>query len=109
MQDYSYIFCVFLAMMAVSFAERALPFIAGDWLKKQKWVASLGDFLPLAIMVLLVVSSATSAALGHDGYPIPEISAILTTVLLQWFFKNSLISIFAGTAVYVAILNGWLW
>lgn len=107
MENYGYLFCVFLAMMVVSFGERALPFIAGDWLKKQKWVSSVGDFLPLAIMVLLVVSSATSAALKHDGYPIPEVSAILTTVLLQWFFKNSLISIFAGTAVYVAFLNGW--
>ncbi|MBQ8829761.1 MAG: AzlD domain-containing protein [Burkholderiaceae bacterium] len=106
MQDYGYLFLTFLVMGAISFFERALPFFASSWLKKQKLVSDLGDFLPLAIMVLLVVHSSTDAALSHNGLPYPEVCAIAITVLLQWFFKNALLSIFAGTALYVVLING---
>lgn len=106
MQDYSYLFLVFIAMGIVSFAERALPFIASGWLKKQRIVAHIGDFLPLAIMVLLVVHSSTGAALSHEGGPWIEIGAVALTCVLQWFLKNSLLSIFAGTAFYVVLING---
>ena len=47
--DFGYLMLVFIAMAAVTFAERALPFAASKWLQKQRWVRDLGDFclLPL--------------------------------------------------------------
>lgn len=108
MTDYGYVFGVFVAMMLVTFAERALPFAASRWLKQQAWVKALGAFLPLAIMVLLTVHSATGAALSHGGLPVAEVASILLTVLLQWFFKSPLVSIFSGTALYVLLRNGFL-
>ena len=100
-----YLISVFLAMAAVSAFERMLPFAASKWLLKQTWVKTVGAFLPLAVMALLVLHSATGAALSHEGLPIPEISAIFLTLLLQWFVKNPLLSIFSGTACYVLFLN----
>ena len=55
MNDYVYLFTVFIAMGAVTAAERLLPFACSSWLRKQRWVGVVGDFLPLAIMVLLVL------------------------------------------------------
>ena len=105
MNDYGYLFATFFAMMIISFGERALPFAAGEWLQKQKWAIVVGKFLPLAIMFLLVLHSSTGAALAHGGLPIPELAAIVATLVLQWFWKNALLSIFTGTLVYVVLFN----
>ena len=47
--DFGYLMLVFIAMAAVTFAERALPFAASKWLQKQRWVRDLATFclLPL--------------------------------------------------------------
>lgn len=105
MDNYVYLFSVFVAMGAVTAIERGLPFAASNWLQKQSWVKSVGNFLPLAVMVLLVLHSSIDAAKHHEGLPVPEVVAIFLTLLLQWFLKNSLLSIFAGTACYVLFLN----
>ena len=34
--DFGYLMLVFIAMAAVTFAERALPFAASKWLQKQR-------------------------------------------------------------------------
>lgn len=106
--DAVYLLAVFVAMGAVSFAERALPFVAADWLKKQRWVQWLGEFLPMAIMVLLTVHAAIGAASGRQALPVLEISAVALTFVVQWFMKSPLVSIFAGTAFYVAAVNGYI-
>ncbi len=105
MQDMSYLFLGFIAMGVISYAQRALPFAASTWLQRQRWARVLADFLPLAIMLILVVHSSTEAALSHGGLPIPEIVAVVSTLLLQWFLRNSLLSIFSGTLIYVLLLN----
>lgn len=103
-----YLTGIFLAMAAVSFFERALPFVASKWLNRQRWVKSLGAFLPMAIMVLLTVHAATDAAVARQALPLPEVCAIALTVIVQWVTKNPLLSIFSGTALYVVWVNGWL-
>lgn len=106
--DLGYLLMVFVAMAAVTFAERALPFAASKWLQKQRWVRNLGDFLPLSIMVLLTVHAATDAAVAREAAPTPEVASIACAFALQWFLKNPLVSIFAGTALYVLWTNGYL-
>ena len=84
MNDYVYLFTVFIAMGAVTAAERLLPF---------------------AIMVLLVLHASTSSALARGGLPVPEAAGVFLTLIVQWFVKKPLLSIFAGTAVYVILVN----
>ncbi len=105
MKDLGYLFGTFVVMMLISFGERALPFAASSWLQKQKWVRSVADFLPLAVMPILVVHTCVQAAQTHEGLPIPEILAVVVTLILQWFTKNSLLSIFSGTLTYIVLLN----
>ena len=65
----------------------------------------LGEFLPLAIMTLLVVHSAAGSAQQHAGGPWPELAAVALTVAVQWRSRNALLSIALGTALYVALRN----
>lgn len=105
MFDPGYVLLVIAAMGLVTFALRALPFVGAQWLQKHPVVQRLGDFLPLAIMTLLLVHSMTGAAIEHAAGPWPEIMAVTLVVILQWRKKNALLSILLGTLVYVLMRN----
>ena len=95
-----------IAVMAlVTFALRALPFVAAQWLEHHPIVRRLGRFLPPAIMLLLVVHSMLGQARDHAGAPWPEMVAVALTAALQWRGKNALFSILAGTGAYVLLRN----
>lgn len=94
---------VILAMALITFALRALPFVAARWLQAHPMVDKLGRFLPLAIMVLLLLHALRGSALEDPHQPWPEIFAIALVILLQWHSRNALLSIVLGTAVYVLI------
>lgn len=105
MSDNFYVLGVLGAMALTTFALRALPFVAAQWLQRHAVVKRLGDFLPLAIMTLLVVHSAVGSALTHDAGPWPELAAVALTVAVQWRGRNALLSIVVGTALYVLLRN----
>lgn len=101
-----HVWLVLVVMMAITFALRALPFLAAQWLQKHSVVKRLGDFLPLGIMTLLVLHSGVSAARDNPQGPWPELVAVAITVALQWRWKHPLLSILCGTVLYVAWRNG---
>lgn len=103
--DYGYLLIVIAAMGAVTFILRAFPFLGAQWLRRSPVIQHLGRFLPLAIMALLLVHSAAGAAREHATGPWPELLAIGATCLLQWRSRNPLLSIVAGTALYVLLRN----
>jgi branched-subunit amino acid transport protein AzlD len=105
MLDSGYIVGVALVMALVTFGLRALPFLAAQWLKKHTVVQYLGQFLPLAIMTLLLLHSLVGAASEHAQGPWPELLAVAIVVLMQWKSHNPLLSIVAGTALYVLLRN----
>lgn len=105
MTDNLYLLGVIVVMALVTFALRALPFVAGQWLQAHPLAQRLGQFLPLAIMTLLLVSSTFSAMAGDPDRPWPELLAVLLVTLLQWFGRNALLSILLGTGAYVLLRN----
>ena len=94
-----------LAGGAVTFALRALPFVASRWLQRHDVVRRLGNFLPLAIMTLLLLHAIVGAAREHAGGPWPELVGAGLAALLQWRSRNPLLSIVAGTGLYVLLRN----
>lgn len=93
-------------MGVITFGLRGLPFVAARWLQSHPLIARLGRFLPLSIMTLLLVHSMRGAAQTHPGGPWPELVSVALTLGLQWRFKHPLLSLLAGTALYVAWVNG---
>ena len=105
MDDATYVVGVVMAMGAVTFALRALPFVAARWLQRHAVVARLGRFLPMAIMVLLLLHASVSMAQGHARGFWAEAVAVLLALALQWWGRNALASMAVATVVYVLMRN----
>jgi branched-subunit amino acid transport protein AzlD len=105
MMDDLYSLGAIAVMGVVTFALRATPFVAGQWLKKHPMVQRLGQFLPLAIMTLLLIHSALGSIKTNPVSPWAELLAVVLVGSLQWRSKNALLSILIGTGVYVLLRN----
>lgn len=94
-------------MAAITFGLRALPFFAAGLLRRYRLIQDLGRFLPAAILALLLIHTL----LGFVQQDLPTVGllpvslAISTTLVLQLLFRNALLSIFAGTGLYVVLRN----
>ena len=85
---------------------RWLPF----WLFPEKKdppavVLYLGKVLPPAMMGLLVVYSLRSTDLLGGSHGIPEAIAVAVTAGLHLWRRNTLLSILAGTACYMLLVQ----
>ncbi|MDD4942058.1 MAG: AzlD domain-containing protein, partial [Rhodoferax sp.] len=91
------------AMAGVTFGLRALPFLAARFLQSHPLVQRLGRFLPLAIMTLLLLHTLVGSAQSNLKGPWAELAAVACVVALQALRKQALLSILAGTALYVLL------
>lgn len=104
MSNVIYVTAAIVGMALITFLLRALPFAAGPWLRRHRVVYKLGNNLPLAIMVLLVAHTAWGHAQERGGLPWLEALAIFVVIVLQSWLRQPLVSIAAGTALYVVAL-----
>ena len=94
-----------LAVLAASFvilALRALPFVLMSRLSAEtKWLKVAERWLsPIVIALLVVYSYSTLEWRTFMPY-----AAGALTVVLQLLWKNGLVSIFAGTALYMILVR----
>lgn len=88
-------------MGIVTFGLRATPFVIGKFLKRHPKVLALGRFLPPAIMGILLIDTVRSLAQQSGQAYLPELVAIAVVVVMQFVFRNALLSIVMGVGVYV--------
>ena len=91
-----------LTMSAGTILTRFLPFLA---FRKQTppYVSYLGRVLPPAIIGMLVVYCLKDITPAVHPFGIPELIAAACTAGLQAWRRNSLVSILAGTVIYMAL------
>lgn len=97
---------IIAAMIAGTLVSRFLPFLlfpAGT--KTPKFVDYLGKTLPYATMGLLVVYCLKGIRPTAAPYGIPELIAVAVIVILHWKKGNSLLSIGAGTILYMFLIQ----
>ena len=95
-----------LAVALGCMITRFAPFlIFPDSKEPPESVTWLGRVLPAAMMGLLVVYSLKGVSLTSAPHGIPEFLAILVIVLLHRWKLNTLLSIAAGTAVYMLLVQ----
>lgn len=85
---------------------RYLPFMifpAGK--PTPKYVQYLGEVLPYAVIGLLVVYSLKNTVLLAWPFGIPEAISIICIVLLHLWRKSMLLSIAAGTIIYMLLIQ----
>lgn len=100
-----YILSAILAMAAATVVSRAAPFLfLGRW-ATHPVVRFLGKATPPVILTLLVLYCLKGVTPAVPPYGLPEVVALAVTVGLHLKWKNALISIGAGTGVYMALVQ----
>lgn len=97
---------VLVAVMAVvTILLRFLPFMV---FRKETppYLVYLGKVLPPAIIGMLVIYCLKDVSLLSAPFGIPELVGAASVVALQVWKRNSLISILAGTLIYMVLVLG---
>ena len=93
-------------MSLVTAALRFLPFLLfGGNKKVPAFVSYLGHVLPYAIMGMLVVYCLKDVSLTEAPHGLPELLAVLTVVGLHIWKRSALLSIGAGTVLYMLLVQ----
>ena len=100
------VFLLILIMTLGTQLLRFLPFLIFSGRRRTPaWVAYLGRVLPAAIIGFLVIYCLRQVSFLTGSRGIPELAAILLVAVLQAWRKNALLSIGAGTAFYMFLLQ----
>lgn len=95
-----------IIMALVTAAIRFLPFIIfGKNQKTPAIINYLGKVLPHAIMAMLVVYCLKNVSFKSAGGFLPELIAGLVTSGLYVWKRNTLLSIAAGTVLYMVLVQ----
>lgn len=85
---------------------RWTPFLIFSGSRKlPKVVEDLGRLLPPAMMGLLVIYSLRNTDLLSGSHGLPEAIAVAVTAGLHLWKRSTLLSILAGTAVYMLLVQ----
>ncbi len=91
-------------MSAVTILTRFIPFIAFRKITPP-YIAYLGKVLPSAIIGMLVIYCLKDVEINAPPHGLPEILAGASVAALQLLKRNALLSILAGTAVYMVLIQ----
>ena len=87
-------------------ALRFLPFVIfGGGRPTPRYIIYLARVLPCAIMAMLVVYCLRGADPLGPTHALPELLAGAAVVGLQWWRRNTLLSIAAGTVFYMVLVQ----
>lgn len=85
---------------------RFLPFLVFPENKPvPPFILYLGKALPLAVMGMLVVYSLRSTPVLSAPYGLPELISLAVLVLVHLRWRNMLISMAAGTILYMVLIQ----
>lgn len=100
---------VFIAVFAITlviFLERAFPFILFSRKNPPAIIRFVEKFIPPMVMAALLFYCLRdlSFTTGVKDF-LPSVIGVIITIGLHVWKRNSLISIFAGTAVYMILIR----
>lgn len=87
-----------LAMAAIVYFLRAVPFLFGKKLKTSELAQILSRSLPLAIMLLLAAHGVEESAQTY-----PALIGVVITAVTHLTFRQPIVSIAVGTAAYMIL------
>ena len=96
---------ILLTAAACTYLTRALPFLFFRSGRLPEWVSYLGKVLPGAIMATLVVYCLRGTGFGSVGAFLPQLIAVAAVAAVHLWKRNTLLSIFSGTAVYMLLVQ----
>lgn len=98
--------CTILLVAAATVITRFLPFVLFPKGKAHpKIIDQLSPLLPPAMMGLLVIYCLRNVDVAAAPHGLPELLAIAVTAGLHLWKRNTLLSIGAGTVVYMLLVQ----
>ncbi|MFF7442968.1 branched-chain amino acid transporter permease [Streptomyces sp. NPDC008122] len=104
MPDTTYAIATVLVAAAVTWALRALPFVALAPLRASSTVQYLSTRMPAGIMIILIVYCLHDLPVTEVRAAAPLVALVVTVGLHLWR-RNALLSILGGTAVHVLLTS----
>ena len=102
----NYTLSAILVIVVVTFGTRLVPFIFfGKDKATPKCIVYIGNYLPPAVMAMLIIYCLRNVKLFLFPFGIPEIIGIITVAILHIWKRNNLISIIGGTIVYMIMVQ----
>ncbi|MER6983720.1 branched-chain amino acid transporter permease [Streptomyces carpinensis] len=102
MPESRYLIAVAAVCCAITWALRALPFTALEPLRSSRAIHYLSSRMPAGVMVILSLYTLRTLPLTQVRVLAPLVGLAVTVGLHLWR-RNALLSVFAGTAVCVAL------
>ena len=96
---------ILVAIMAiVTMLLRFLPFIV---FRKEtpEYISYLGRVLPAALIGMIVIYCLKDVSFAEAPHGLPELIAAIAVAGLQAWKRNSLMSILAGTVIYMILVQ----
>lgn len=100
-----YPYLVVIIAAAVTIILRFLPFVIFHGRKTPNTVLYLGRVLPASIMGMLVVYCLRNTNITGGSHGLKELVSCAVVIALHKWRRNTLLSIIAGTAVYMLLVN----
>jgi branched-subunit amino acid transport protein AzlD len=101
---------LFFSVMGIAtFLTRAAPFVLLKSHKDSRWLLHFGRVLPVMILVVLVGFSGVGLIDEQANRQVLIAIAMVITALAHLIFRQAMVSILLGTAVYVLGIQwlGW--
>ncbi|HEY8890851.1 MAG TPA: AzlD domain-containing protein [Clostridium sp.] len=102
----NYTLIAILVMAVVTFGTRVAPFVLfGKNKPTPKYIVYLGNYLPPAVMAMLIIYCLRNVVLSRFPFGIPEVIGVATVAILHIWKRNNLASIIGGTVVYMIAIQ----
>lgn len=99
-------FLIILVVALTTFATRVAPFLLFPKGKEiPKIVQYLGKVLTPAVIGMLVIYCLRNTRILHEPHGIPELIAVSVVAILHVWKRNNLLSIGAGTVLYMVLIQ----
>lgn len=102
---FGYSLAIIAVMAAITFAIRAFPFLCFGRNAPPQWLLYLGGVLPPAIIAMLVVYCFRNTPIATAPHGLPELIASVAVIALHVWKRSNLLSILAGTALYMFLVQ----
>ncbi|MCD8036341.1 MAG: AzlD domain-containing protein [Clostridiales bacterium] len=106
MNDIMFTAASIAVIAAVTWICRAIPYIIfGGKREIPPVITYLGKVLPAAIMIILVIYCLRNVEFFNYSESLPTIISVAAVVLLQWKKENTILTIAAGTVLYMVLIR----
>lgn len=106
MTDYKHAMLIILVMGVVTLATRILPvLIFGRGEKVPEYILYLGRVVPFTAMGLLIVYCLKDVSVTDAPHGLPELIALALVSVSYLWKRNTILSVVAGTVVYMFLVQ----